>query len=184
MPLVRRRIIVETRGLVIPADDATLTRHIRRRTAAGVRLNLNLLGEAILSDDEAEQRIARVIDTLRRPDVSYISVKISAICALLDVYCVRPLCRTHQRRVAPHLRRGAVHNAAGVRQSRHGGVRRSGADRRGVSPCSRRAGVPGDAGRHRAAGLLARLARRDGTARRLGGAARGRAVGRRSRCAS
>ena len=86
MPLVRRRIIAETRGLVIPADDAALTRHIRRRTAAGVRLNLNLLGEAILSDDEAEQRIARVIDTLRRPDVSYISVKISAICALLDVY--------------------------------------------------------------------------------------------------
>jgi RHH-type proline utilization regulon transcriptional repressor/proline dehydrogenase/delta 1-pyrroline-5-carboxylate dehydrogenase len=86
MPLVRRRIIAETRGLVIPADDATLTRHIRERTSEGMRLNLNLLGEAILSDDEAEQRIARVIACLRRPDVDYISVKISAICALLDVY--------------------------------------------------------------------------------------------------
>ena len=86
MPLVRRRIIAETRGLVIPAEDPALTRHIRRRSAAGARLNLNLLGEAILSDDEAEQRIARVIETLGRPDVTYISVKISAICALLDVY--------------------------------------------------------------------------------------------------
>ena len=86
MPLVRRRIIAETRGLVIPAEDAALSRHIRRRTNAGVQLNLNLLGEAILSDAEAEQRIARVIATVRRPDVDYISVKISAICALLDVY--------------------------------------------------------------------------------------------------
>ena len=51
-----------------------------------MQLNLNLLGEAILSDAEAEQRIARVIATLQRPDVDYISVKISAICALLDVY--------------------------------------------------------------------------------------------------
>ena len=86
MPLVRRRIIAETRGLVVPSDDATLTRHLRKRTAAGMQLNLNLLGEAILSDAEAEQRIARVIATLQRPDVDYISVKISAICALLDVY--------------------------------------------------------------------------------------------------
>ena len=85
MPLVRRRIIAETRGLVVPSDDATLTRHIAERTRAGVQLNLNLLGEAILSDEEAEQRIGRVITTLQRPDVDYLSVKISAVCALLDV---------------------------------------------------------------------------------------------------
>ncbi|MGH9136427.1 MAG: proline dehydrogenase family protein, partial [Acidimicrobiales bacterium] len=86
MPLVRRRIVAETRGLIIPADDATVTRHIRKRTADGIDLNLNLLGEAILSDAEAEQRIQRVVATLQRPDVDYISVKITAICALLDVY--------------------------------------------------------------------------------------------------
>ncbi len=32
MPLVRRRILAETRGLVIPANDAALTRHIAKRT--------------------------------------------------------------------------------------------------------------------------------------------------------
>jgi RHH-type transcriptional regulator, proline utilization regulon repressor / proline dehydrogenase / delta 1-pyrroline-5-carboxylate dehydrogenase len=85
MPLVRRRIIAETRGLVIPADDATLTRHIRQRTQAGMKLNLNVLGEAILSDEEAEQRMQRVIAVVQRSDVDYVSVKISAICALLDV---------------------------------------------------------------------------------------------------
>lgn len=86
MPLVKRRIVAETRGLIIPADDRHLTRHLRTRAAEQTRLNLNVLGEAILSDAEAEQRIERVIATLRRPDVDYISVKISAVCALLDVY--------------------------------------------------------------------------------------------------
>jgi RHH-type proline utilization regulon transcriptional repressor/proline dehydrogenase/delta 1-pyrroline-5-carboxylate dehydrogenase len=86
MPLVRRRILAETRGLVIPADDAALTRHIAKRTHEGTAVNLNVLGEAILSDAEAEQRIARVIAMARRADVDHISVKISAICALLDVY--------------------------------------------------------------------------------------------------
>ena len=85
MPLVRRRIVAETRGLVIPADDPGLARHIARRTGDGVDLNVNLLGEAILSDDEAEERIVRVLALIARRDVDYVSVKISALCAQLDV---------------------------------------------------------------------------------------------------
>ena len=101
MPLVKRRIVAETRGLIIPADDHALTRHLRRRAAEHTKLNLNVLGEAILSDAEAEQRIQRVIGTLQRPDVDYISVKISAVCALLDVYAfehsVQRICQALRR---------------------------------------------------------------------------------------
>ena len=101
MPLVKRRIAAETRGLIISADDAQLTRHLRRRAGTHTRLNLNVLGEAILSDAEAEQRIQRVIATLQRPDVDYISVKISAVCALLDVYAfehsIERICRALRR---------------------------------------------------------------------------------------
>jgi len=86
MPLVKRRIVAETRGLIIPADDTELKRHLRRRAADHTKVNVNVLGEAILSDAEAAERIRRVIATLERPDVDYISVKISAVCALLDVY--------------------------------------------------------------------------------------------------
>ena len=66
-----------------------------------MQLNLNLLGEAIVSDAEAEQRIARVIATLQRPDVDYISVKISAICALLDVYAFEHSVERISSRPAP-----------------------------------------------------------------------------------
>ena len=86
MPLANRRIVAETDGLVIPAEDPALAQHIAARRTAGVDLNINVLGEAILSDDEATERIARVVAVINRPDVNYVSVKISALCAQLEVY--------------------------------------------------------------------------------------------------
>jgi RHH-type proline utilization regulon transcriptional repressor/proline dehydrogenase/delta 1-pyrroline-5-carboxylate dehydrogenase len=86
MPLVQRRIVAETRGVVLPADDPDFARYVARRHADGVRLNINVLGEAILSDAEAERRMRQVSDRIVRPDVDYVSVKISAIVANLDVF--------------------------------------------------------------------------------------------------
>jgi RHH-type proline utilization regulon transcriptional repressor/proline dehydrogenase/delta 1-pyrroline-5-carboxylate dehydrogenase len=51
-----------------------------------VRLNINLLGEAILSDAEAERRTAALLARIARDDVDYLSVKLSAIVANLDAY--------------------------------------------------------------------------------------------------
>ena len=132
MPLVRRRIVAETRGLVIPADDPGLAQHIAARRAAGVAQNINLLGEAILSDAEAASRLDRVLALIARPDVDYVSVKISALCAQLDVVAFEHGRRPDRRRPAPRVRRGRRSHAAGLRQPRHGGVRRPAPDGGGV----------------------------------------------------
>ncbi len=84
MPLVTRRIRRETRGVVLSSQDPAFAEHVAARAAQGVRLNVNVLGEAILSDAEAANRLAAVRDRLARPDVNYVSVKISALCANLD----------------------------------------------------------------------------------------------------
>jgi RHH-type proline utilization regulon transcriptional repressor/proline dehydrogenase/delta 1-pyrroline-5-carboxylate dehydrogenase len=84
MPLVVRRIRAETRGVVLPAEDPAFAAHLRRRRDEGERVNVNVLGEAILSDAEADARLAAVRARLARSDVDYVSVKISAICANLD----------------------------------------------------------------------------------------------------
>ncbi|MGI8493099.1 MAG: proline dehydrogenase family protein, partial [Acidimicrobiales bacterium] len=84
MPMVTARVRRELAGFVIDAEPRRLRRHIQRRRDQGVRLNLNLLGEAILGDDEAERRLQRVLDLLERPDVDYVSVKVSSICAQLN----------------------------------------------------------------------------------------------------
>ena len=84
MPLVTARLRAELAGYVVAAEDRPLRHHIARRRAEGVRLNLNLLGEAILGDDEADRRLAGVIGLLRRPDVDYVSVKVTSVCAQIN----------------------------------------------------------------------------------------------------
>ncbi len=84
MPLVSWRVRTELSGFVISADGGSLARHIARRKQQGIRVNVNLLGEAVLGDAEAEARLTSVVALLRRPEIDYVSVKISSICAQIN----------------------------------------------------------------------------------------------------
>jgi RHH-type proline utilization regulon transcriptional repressor/proline dehydrogenase/delta 1-pyrroline-5-carboxylate dehydrogenase len=81
MPLVRRRLRWETRDIIRSGKRRRLARYLARRRAEQFRLNINVLGEATLGDDEAARRLDATRATLMRPDVDYVSVKISAICS-------------------------------------------------------------------------------------------------------
>lgn len=85
VPMARYRVRAEMGGVILPAGEAQLSKHAARRRAQGMRLNVNVLGEAILGDDEAERRLERIMATLDRPAVDYVSVKVSSICAQIDV---------------------------------------------------------------------------------------------------
>ncbi len=65
--------------LVIDAADRTLTRSIGRLQRRGLRLNLNLLGEAVLGKAEASRRLAQTRRILMRDDVDYVSLKVSSV---------------------------------------------------------------------------------------------------------
>ena len=68
--------------LVVDASDRRLTKAIRRlRATDGVRLNINLLGEAILGEDEAARRLEGSRRLLQRDDVDYVSIKVSSTVA-------------------------------------------------------------------------------------------------------
>ncbi len=108
MPLVVRRIKAETHGIVIPADDPAFARHLRRRAADGVDMNVNPLGEAILSDAEAIERMRAVLEMIGRPDVDYVSVKVSSIVADLDVLAFELSIERICERVRELYRRGAA----------------------------------------------------------------------------
>ncbi|MDR2454055.1 MAG: bifunctional proline dehydrogenase/L-glutamate gamma-semialdehyde dehydrogenase [Bifidobacteriaceae bacterium] len=79
MPLARARLRQMLGHLVVDAADSPLTKHIEQAKQAGYRLNLNLLGEAVLGEKEAAKRLARTIGLIRRRDVDYISIKISSL---------------------------------------------------------------------------------------------------------
>jgi RHH-type proline utilization regulon transcriptional repressor/proline dehydrogenase/delta 1-pyrroline-5-carboxylate dehydrogenase len=81
VPLARRRLRSLVGHLVLPADEPALTRVLAARRRPGQRLNLNLLGEAVLGEAEAARRAGRIRELLTRPDVDHVSVKVSALVA-------------------------------------------------------------------------------------------------------
>ncbi len=83
--LARRRVRAEMGGVILPAGANKLGRHAAKRAAQGIRLNVNALGEAILGDDEAKRRLGRIMATLDHPGIDYVSVKVSSVCAQIDV---------------------------------------------------------------------------------------------------
>jgi RHH-type proline utilization regulon transcriptional repressor/proline dehydrogenase/delta 1-pyrroline-5-carboxylate dehydrogenase len=85
VPAARQRL----RSLVghLVADDGPgLAKHLAATRAEGFRLNLNLLGEAVLGEREATARLARVHALVERPDVDYVSVKVSAVASQLSTW--------------------------------------------------------------------------------------------------
>jgi RHH-type proline utilization regulon transcriptional repressor/proline dehydrogenase/delta 1-pyrroline-5-carboxylate dehydrogenase len=82
---VNWRIAKDTAGVILPSEDPAFSKYLKNRKADGFNLNINVLGEAILGDDEATKRTDAVRGRILRPDVDYVSVKISAVHANLDV---------------------------------------------------------------------------------------------------
>ncbi len=83
VPLARRRLRALVGHLIVDADGRGLERRLEEARAEGFRLNLNLLGEAVLGEEEADRRLARTMDLLRRGDVDYVSVKASSVASQL-----------------------------------------------------------------------------------------------------
>jgi RHH-type transcriptional regulator, proline utilization regulon repressor / proline dehydrogenase / delta 1-pyrroline-5-carboxylate dehydrogenase len=57
MPLVAEKMRQESSSVILPAEEEKLRRHLRRRRDAGMRMNLNQLGEAVLGEEEANHRL-------------------------------------------------------------------------------------------------------------------------------
>ncbi|MEY4477220.1 MAG: Bifunctional protein putA [Actinomycetota bacterium] len=78
VPVARRVLRGMVRHLIIDASPAKLGGKLRAIRNRGVDLNINLLGEAVLGPAEAAKRLQGTIDLLSRPDVDYVSVKVSS----------------------------------------------------------------------------------------------------------
>ncbi len=79
---VARRVLREMVGhLIVDATDAKLGPAIAGIRKDGVDLNINLLGEAVLGEHEAQRRLEGTLKLLARPDVDYVSIKESSTVA-------------------------------------------------------------------------------------------------------
>ncbi len=84
MPLAARRMRGLVGHLVVDSKQDAMAQHLRSRSAEGFGLNVNLLGEAVLGDKEADRRHDEALRLLDQPDVDYVSVKVSAVVSQLN----------------------------------------------------------------------------------------------------
>lgn len=84
MPIARAYLRSVVGHLVLDAEGSTMDKMLDDAREAGFRLNINLLGEAVLGEDEAVRRRDDLIDLVRNPSVDYISVKPSAVVSQLN----------------------------------------------------------------------------------------------------
>jgi RHH-type proline utilization regulon transcriptional repressor/proline dehydrogenase/delta 1-pyrroline-5-carboxylate dehydrogenase len=78
IPVVRRALRRMVGHLLVDATESRLGKAIAHLRQRDVRLNINLLGEAVLGEKEAGRRLAGTHRLLSRPDVDYVSIKVSA----------------------------------------------------------------------------------------------------------
>jgi RHH-type proline utilization regulon transcriptional repressor/proline dehydrogenase/delta 1-pyrroline-5-carboxylate dehydrogenase len=79
---IARRVLREMVGhLIVDATDAKLGPAIAKIRKEGIKLNVNLLGEAVLGEHEASRRLEGTHTLLARPDVDYVSIKVSSTVA-------------------------------------------------------------------------------------------------------
>ena len=86
VPVARRVLRGMVSHLILDASSRQLDHSMRALRRSGIRLNLNLLGEAVLGDDEADRRLAGTRELLERDDVDYVSIKVSSVSSQLSMW--------------------------------------------------------------------------------------------------
>jgi len=81
VPIIKWRLRRDTSRVIINASRPNLTNHLATRFNQDIGQNVNLLGEVVLGDGEADKRYYSYLEALKEPDINYISVKISGIYA-------------------------------------------------------------------------------------------------------
>ncbi|GAA2942200.1 proline dehydrogenase family protein [Microbacterium luteolum] len=86
VPISRRVLRAMVGHLVLDATPSKLGPAIAKLRKTGNRLNLNLLGEAVLGEREAGRRLQGTSDFLARNDVDYVSIKVSSVVSQLSMW--------------------------------------------------------------------------------------------------
>jgi RHH-type proline utilization regulon transcriptional repressor/proline dehydrogenase/delta 1-pyrroline-5-carboxylate dehydrogenase len=81
IPIIKKRLRMDTSKVILDEARPKLTEHLATRFKQKIGQNVNLLGEVVLGNGEADHRYFHYLEALEQPDINYISVKISGIYA-------------------------------------------------------------------------------------------------------
>ena len=81
--IVKTRVKLDSSGIISNSDRKKLQKYINTRKEKDIDINLNVLGEAVLGEEEADKRFEEILSVMELEETTYISVKISAIVSQL-----------------------------------------------------------------------------------------------------
>jgi len=84
VPIFKKRLRSDTSKVIINEKASLLNKHLSARYEQHIGQNVNLLGEVVLGDGEANHRYEHYIEALKDPRINYISIKISGIYAQIN----------------------------------------------------------------------------------------------------
>lgn len=84
VPIFKKKLRQDTAKVIINEKKSIFHRHLSSRRKEKIGQNVNLLGEVVLGDREADNRYNHYVDALTNPRINYISIKISGIYAQIS----------------------------------------------------------------------------------------------------
>lgn len=109
VPFIVAKLRAETKNVILPSEEKEFKAYLKKRRETGTRLNLNQLGEAILGEEEARRRLDAYLKLLTRPDVEYISVKISSVFSQINLVDFRGTVEDIKERLRELYRQAMSH---------------------------------------------------------------------------
>ena len=79
VPMFVNQIREDTKTVVIKGEVEPFNKHLEMRKEEGTRVSINLIGEVVLGEAEAAERMEKYLNALANPNIDYISIKISTI---------------------------------------------------------------------------------------------------------
>ena len=79
IPQVVLQIQTKTSVAILHGGKTEIERHIKKRGRENTVVNLNLIGEVVLSEQEADHKLNSYLQALQVPSINYLSIKISNI---------------------------------------------------------------------------------------------------------
>ena len=79
VPLFIQYLRNDIKDIVIKGEDKALNSHLKKRIDQDTRVNINIIGEAVLGEGEANERVEKYMKVLENPNINYVSIKISTI---------------------------------------------------------------------------------------------------------
>ncbi|MDR5701551.1 bifunctional proline dehydrogenase/L-glutamate gamma-semialdehyde dehydrogenase [Agromyces aerolatus] len=116
IPIARRVLRDMVGHLVLDATPAKLGPAIAKLRESGNRLNLNLLGEAVLGEQEADRRLEGTYEFLARDDVDYVSIKVSSVVSQLSMWSFDEAVEKVVEKLTPLYRLAVNSEAKGKRK--------------------------------------------------------------------